>query len=96
METARAVRTSAHQRSTVTIRVDGEPVQAVEGEMLAAALMAAGLWELRKSPRLGAPRGAFCLMGVCQECAIHVDGRLAQACLTPVTERLAVELRGVP
>lgn len=96
METARAVRTSAYQRPTVTIRVDGEPVQAVEGEMLAAALMAAGIWRLRASPRLGAPRGAFCLMGVCQECAIHVDGRLAQACLTPVAEGLAVELRGVP
>lgn len=96
MDTARAVRTSARQRPNVTIRVNGEPVHAVEGEMLAAALMAAGVWELRKSPRNGAPRGAFCLMGVCQECAIHIDGRLAQACLTPVTEGLAVELRGAP
>jgi len=41
-------------------------------------------------------RGAFCFMGVCQECAIHVDGAIRQACLTPVRAGLRVELRGVP
>ena len=65
-----------------------------EGEPLASALACAGLWRLRRSPRAGGPRGAFCFMGVCQECAIHVDGVLRQACLTPVREGLRVELRG--
>lgn len=96
MDMAKAVRTGERRAPTVTIRVDGQAVEAVEGEMLAAALMAAGFWRLRASPRLGAPRGAFCLMGVCQECAIHVGGRLAQACMTAVSEGLEVELRGVP
>jgi sarcosine oxidase subunit alpha len=80
----------------VQIRVDGIAVEAPEGEPLATALAAAGLLRLRASPRAGTPRGAFCFMGVCQECAIHVDGALAQACLTPVREGMAVELRGVP
>ncbi len=40
-------------------------------------------------------RGAFCHMGVCQECALHVDGVLRQACLTPVRPGMAVERRGV-
>jgi sarcosine oxidase subunit alpha len=35
-------------------------------------------------------------MGVCQECVLHVDGTLRQACLTPVRAGMAVELRGVP
>lgn len=96
MDTATAVRTGERRAPNVTIRVDGRAVEAVEGEMLAAALMAAGIWRLRASPRDGAPRGAFCLMGVCQECAIHVDGRLTQACMTPVSAGLEVELRGVP
>jgi sarcosine oxidase subunit alpha len=51
---------------------------------------------LRASPRAGAARGAFCHMGVCQECVLHVDGVLRQACLTFVREGMRVELRGVP
>jgi sarcosine oxidase subunit alpha len=35
-------------------------------------------------------------MGVCQECAIYVDGTLQQACLTPVREGMSIELRGAP
>ena len=80
----------------VAIRADGQIVEAFAGESVAAALMAAGIWRLRASPRDSAPRGAFCLMGVCQECTIHVDGRLQQAGLVPVRNRLSVELKGAP
>ena len=80
----------------VTFTVDGEPVSAPEGEPLATALACAGLLTLRASPRAGAPRGAFCFMGICQECAILVDGVLRQACLTPVRAGLVVERRGAP
>ena len=80
----------------VAFTVDGAPVSAPEGEPLATALACAGLLALRTSPRAGAPRGAFCYMGVCQECAIYVDGVLRQACLTPVRAGLTVELRGAP
>ena len=34
-------------------------------------------------------------MGVCQECALHVDGTIRQACLTPVADGMSVERRGV-
>jgi len=36
------------------------------------------------------------LMGVCQQCAIVVDGAIRQACLTPVRAGLSVKLRGMP
>ncbi len=80
----------------VELTVDGRAVTAPEGEPLATALAAAGILLLRRSPRAGAPRGAFCFMGVCQECAIFVDGALRQACMTPVAAGMQVELRGVP
>ena len=80
----------------VSILVGGAAVAAHEGEMLAAALMAAGVRRLRLSPSAQAPRGAFCMMGVCQECAIFVDGEIRQACQVLVREGLRVELRGVP
>jgi predicted molibdopterin-dependent oxidoreductase YjgC len=86
-----AVRIATAQRGArVTIRVDGRPVEAHAGEMLAAALMAAGIFRLRQSPNAGTPRGAFCLMGVCQECLVRVGGELRQSCMVPVAAGLEV------
>lgn len=81
-------------RPDVAFRVDGAPVRAPDGECLAVALACADLLRLRRSPRGGGPRGAFCFMGACQECAILVDGVLRQACLTPVRAGMTVALRG--
>ena len=78
----------------VEILVDGEPVRCFAGETVAAALVAAGRRQLRASPRAGEPRGAFCLMGACQECAIRIAGRLQPACMVEVRDGLVVERRG--
>jgi hypothetical protein len=80
--------------AAVALTVDGAVLSAPDGEPLATTLACAGLLQLRASPRAGAPRGAFCFMGVCQECVVIVDGVLRQACLTPVRAGLKVELRG--
>lgn len=61
------------------ILVDGTPVPATPGQSVAAALLAAGIVHLRESPR-GAPRGAFCLVGTCQECLVEIDDHLVLAC----------------
>jgi sarcosine oxidase subunit alpha len=61
---------------------EGRMLRAPEGESLAAALLSAGVRRLGEGP--GSPRAAFCMMGVCQQCLVRVDGRLAQACLVPV------------
>lgn len=62
------------------------------GQSVAAALLAAGLRTLRSSVERGEPRGAFCLMGVCQDCRVRIDGVLREACLVPVDDGLIVEL----
>jgi predicted molibdopterin-dependent oxidoreductase YjgC len=74
----------------VTITVDGRPISAFAGESLAAALFAAGIRTLRRSPRAATPRGMFCLMGVCQECLVRLDGRRVTACEEPVREGMAI------
>lgn len=89
-------RRAAPGAQMVELTVDGRPISAPAGEPLATALAAAGILLLRRSPREGTPRGAFCFMGVCQECSIFVNGRLRQACMTPVEAGMQVELRGVP
>ena len=78
----------------VVILVDGDPVPCFAGETVAAALLADGRRQFRRSPRAGGPRGAFCLMGACQECAIRIDGRVEPACMVQVRDGLVVECRG--
>lgn len=75
----------------VTIRVDGRPLTAYPGESLAAALWAADIRALHPSPKAGRPRGAFCWMGVCQECLVTVEGRRALACQQQVYADMRVE-----
>lgn len=75
---------------TVTILLDGAPVRGAAGASVASLLLAAGVQVLRRSPNAGTPRGAFCLMGVCQECVLLVDGVLRQACLVPARDGLRV------
>ena len=68
---------------------EGRPLRAPVGESLAAALLEAGVRRLGEGP--GSPRAAFCMMGVCQQCLVRVDGRLAQACLVPVRAGMVVD-----
>lgn len=84
------IESAAERGSQVTLSVDGREITAHDGEMLAAALFAAGVRHLRASPRSSTPRGMFCLMGVCQECLVAVDGRRALACQEPVRAGMKV------
>jgi aerobic-type carbon monoxide dehydrogenase small subunit (CoxS/CutS family) len=77
----------------VTFTVDGQSVSGVPGESLAVALLASGMRRLRSSPRNGSGRGLFCMMGICQECVVLVDGNPLPACLEPVRAGMAVTLR---
>lgn len=84
-----------HERHDgVTIFVDGLAVPAQPGISVAAALIAAGITTLRHSPTGSTPRGAFCLMGACQECTVLIEGRPRRACMTEVREGLELTLRG--
>jgi predicted molibdopterin-dependent oxidoreductase YjgC len=74
----------------IEFQFDGRTVTAHEGESVACALFAAGIRALRRSPRTGAARGMFCLMGSCQECVVRVDGRRVPACQEPARSGLDV------
>ncbi len=66
------------------IEVDGEPVQAFEGESIATALLASGRRVFRHTPD-GHPRGLYCGMGICFDCVVDVDGESSvRSCITLV------------
>lgn len=76
----------------VGLEVDGQPISARTGDTVAAAMLAAGLGHCRTTPVTGAPRAPYCLMGVCFDCLVTIDGvGSRQGCLVPVREGMAVE-----
>ena len=80
------------RRPALTILVDGIAAQAQEGDSVAAALLAAGHLACRTTPVSGAPRAPYCLMGVCFDCLVTIDGVAnCQACLIPVREGMRIE-----
>ncbi len=77
--------------------LDGAPARGREGDTVAAALLALGRRGFRRTAVSGAERGPWCLMGVCHDCLVTVDGTgNVQACLVPLRDGMAVETRGGP
>lgn len=78
----------------IAFRFEGREVEAPQGMSVAAALLAAGVVHLRDAPADGTPRGAFCMMGLCQECVVLVDGVAVEACRLPASPGLDVRAAG--
>ena len=80
--------------AVVRLTVDGRPIEAREGDTVAAALLAAGIDTCRTTPVSGAPRAPYCMMGVCFDCLVTVDGvGNRQGCLVTVAEGMAVAIQ---
>ena len=76
------------ERGELSFTFDGQTISAREGDSVAAALMAAGVRVLRNTPVSRAPRGPYCLMGVCFEC-------LVQSCIVEANDGMCVRsMRG--
>ena len=78
--------------ATLLLKVDGQEIRARDGDTVAAALLAAGIKHIRTTPVSGKPRAPYCLMGVCFDCLVTIDGvGSRQACLVPVREGMQVQ-----
>jgi predicted molibdopterin-dependent oxidoreductase YjgC len=79
-------------RPAVAMVIDGMTVAAQEGDSVAAAMLACGQAIARITPVSEAPRAPFCLMGVCFDCLVTIDGIAnRQACMTAVRQGMRVE-----
>ena len=79
-------------RAAVRIVFEGQNVEAREGDTVAGALLAAGHVNARTTPATGASRGPYCMMGVCFDCLMVIDGvSNRQACQAIVAEGMRVE-----
>jgi D-hydroxyproline dehydrogenase subunit gamma len=77
--------------SIVTLRFDNYPITAPAGVSIAAALLLNAVGPFRATPVTSAPRAPYCMMGVCFDCLVEVDGMPSrQACLIPIREGMIV------
>jgi sarcosine oxidase subunit alpha len=73
----------------VTFTFDGRAHRGVEGEPLAASLLAADRPILSRSFRFHRPRGLMCSTGSCGWCECEIDGvPSVRSCRVPVREGL--------
>lgn len=76
----------------VTVYVDGKPVSVAANESAAAAALQAGLGYTRSSPITNEKRAPYCMMGVCFECLMVIDGMPSrQACMVTVRPGMRIE-----
>ena len=76
----------------VALTINGQSAQALAGDSVAAALLAAGVEHCRTTPISNSRRAPYCMMGVCFECLVTIDGvGNRQACLIPVRAGMRVE-----
>lgn len=90
MKIASRFLTRPEPAGTVHLSIDGEPVVAQPGDTVASALLAHSGDASRRSVK-AAPRTAFCMMGVCFDCPVEVDGSPnMQGCIIPVREGIVL------
>lgn len=78
-------------QETVQIEFEGASFLVPAGGSLASALLVSGVTHTRESAVSGRPGAPYCMMGVCFECLVEVDGQAnCQACLLPVRAGMRV------
>ena len=71
---------------------DGESINAITGQSVAAALLAANQRALRKTRFNNNDRGVFCGIGVCFDCLVVIDGITNQrACVIEAKPGMKVQ-----
>jgi Uncharacterized anaerobic dehydrogenase len=79
----------------VPFTFDGRSMAGAPGDTVAAALLANGVRAGRRTPVGGSPRGPYCMMGVCFDCLVTIDGAAnQQGCMIPL--RAGMQVRTQP
>lgn len=85
-------RINSENSEMLTIRFEGQDMQVRSGLTVAAALLENSVRHFRETPVSSTPRAPFCMMGVCFDCLVVIDGtENQQACMTHVVEGMQIE-----
>ena len=82
----------SHQTSDVIVYVDGQAISMQPHDTAAAAVLASELRYGRTTPATGSARAPYCMMGICFECLLEIDGlQNVQGCMTQVKDGMQIQ-----
>ncbi len=78
--------------ATIIIEFEGSPTTARKGDSVAAALLSVNQVVFRTTSVSNTARGPLCMMGVCFDCLVEIDGiGNQQACMIEVREGMVIK-----
>ncbi len=81
-----------HATDTIEITVEGIPRRVPANISVAAAALLCGLGSVRETPVTGVDRLPYCMMGICFDCLMKINGQPNQrACQVVVAADMTVE-----
>lgn len=84
-------RLKTRSASKVEVFIEGEKVEAYAGESAASVVLRSGMLPSRTTSVSGEGRAPYCMMGVCFECLLEIDGIAnVQGCMTPVVDGMEI------
>ena len=82
--------TTTETGTPVKFHFEDEMMTAIDGDNVAAALLRAGKIQFRTAKKNDL-RGPYCMMGVCFECLVEIDGKAnQQACQTMICDGMQI------
>ena len=76
----------------ITVSIDDHQVRCRRGDTVIAALLTSGEPVCRQTVVNEVPRGPYCMMGICYDCLVTIDGQSnQQGCMTLVREGMKIE-----
>ena len=79
------------ERARICIDINGAAHIVAAHLNVAAAMLEAGVQACRATPVSGLPRGPFCMMGVCFDCLVEIDGvPNQQGCMVQVRDGMRI------
>jgi|SRR5690625_4400591 len=83
------------KKDTVSITINGQEHRVESHLTVAAALLIKGPVAIRKNQVDGSLRGPYCMMGVCFECLVEVNGMPnVQSCMLKVADGMRIKTLG--
>ncbi|WP_145032939.1 (2Fe-2S)-binding protein [Pantoea ananatis] len=80
--------------NAIEVEIDGEKVRCYPGDTVAAVVMLKYPSAYRHTVITNSPRMPFCMMGVCFECLVEIDGvPNQQGCVRTVTPGMKIARR---
>ena len=77
---------------TVRVTLDGTALDAPAGESVAALLLVHAETTYRTTAVSGSPRAPYCMMGVCHDCLVEIDGVAnQQGCRVRLSEGMDIK-----